>query len=57
MTSVWILVFYMAGYQAGGPAVIDNISTQQECERVAALLSDLRRWSSDSRCIEVRKIK
>jgi hypothetical protein len=57
MTSVWILVFYMAGYQAGGPAVIDNISTQQECERVAALLSDLRRWSNDSRCIEVRKIK
>lgn len=53
---VWALVFYMSAYQAGGPAVIDNIATEQECRRVGELLPQ-RRGVTEFRCIEVRKAK
>jgi hypothetical protein len=57
--TVWVLVFYIAGFNAGGPAVIDNITTQAECERVRVLLPGMQFESTTSRtrCIEVRKTK
>lgn len=57
MISVWILVFWMAADKAGGPAVIDNIASQQECVRMQALIREIREWGFSSRCIEVRKAK
>lgn len=57
---VWTLVIYMNTSalipQSGGPTVIDNISTQQECERVAVLLTD-RSGTRYTRCIQVQKVK
>jgi len=53
--SVWVLVFYMGTIQQGGPSVIDNISTEQECQRIAELLPEIR--FTVFRCIEVRKAK
>jgi len=53
--SVWVLVFYMGGYRAGGASVIDNITTVAECQRVAEVLMERNRTSA--RCIEVRKVK
>lgn len=54
---VWILVFYMSGSSHnGGPAVIDNIATMEECVRVQKIVLDSRRADS-ARCIEIRKVK
>lgn len=57
--SVWVLVFYVAGFRAGGPAVIDNISTVQECQRVLSVLEETYGRGTDirGRCIEVRKAR
>ena len=60
MIKVWVLVFYMgvSGHQAkaGGPMVIDNIATKEECARVHKLLGE---WSygKGGQCIEVWKVK
>ncbi len=53
--SVWVLVFYISGYSAGGPSVIDNIATLQECQRVAGLLP--KNSEDRTRCIEVLKTR
>lgn len=57
---VWTLVFYMVTHQhtnqSGGPAVIDNISTLQECQRIAALVLE-RRGTYYARCIQIEKVK
>jgi len=54
--SVWVLVFYMGQSKQGGPSVIDNISTVQECQRVAEVLNKHRKTNM-VQCIEVRKVK
>lgn len=53
MMTVWILILYMGGSNSGGPAVIDNIASRAECERVKAVINT--RYSSQ--CIEVWKVK
>jgi hypothetical protein len=56
--TVWVLVFYMAGYSGGGPAVIDNIATMQECERIRTAVMEIRASQNNTaRCIQVRKIR
>lgn len=59
MISVWILVFYMKStnveFRSGGPAIIDNIATQEECRRVAKVVMEAD-GAYYARCIEVRKI-
>lgn len=57
MISVWVLVFWMSAGHAGGPAVIDNIASQQECARIQSLVREIREFGATSRCIEVRKVK
>lgn len=54
---VWTLVVYISGsgYQ-GGPTVIDNISTMEECQRVAALVLGSSRVNS-ARCFQIQKVK
>ena len=57
MQYVWVLVFYMAGSSHnGGPAVIDNIATKEECVRIQQLVLGAKRID-DARCIEVRKVR
>jgi hypothetical protein len=56
--TVWVLVFYMVGYYGGGPAVIDNIATMQECERIRTAVMEIRAAQHNTaRCIEVRKTR
>ena len=63
MIKVWVLIAYMWSGYSGGPFVIDNIATQQDCERVAANINYLSKESnglysnSPTRCVEVWKIK
>jgi hypothetical protein len=51
---VWILIFYMGGTTSGGPAVIDNIATREECQRIEKVMGEVRGMTA-SRCIEVWK--
>ena len=53
---VWVLVFYMGSSYNGGPAVIDNIATKEECVRVQQIVLRAKRID-DARCIEVKKVK
>ena len=55
MIAVWILVFYVSGTGNGGPAVIDNIASQEECVRIQKIVNKM--GGASSRCIEVRKVK
>jgi len=58
MIKVWVLVFYMStGYQSGGPAVIDNIASADECQRVAKIMNEWKSPYAIVRCIEVWKVK
>lgn len=68
---VWVLVMTLSGYKAGGPLVIDNISSRENCEAVASQIrqtytygrtinerGDTVSFSADThRCIAVRKVK
>lgn len=59
---VWTLVFYMVTggnvMKSGGPAVVDNIASQEECQRIAALLFEREhRGTVFARCIQVQKVK
>ena len=56
MIKVWILIFYISGYQTGGPAVIDNIATSSECTRLSRVF-DAMPHSRSYGCISVWKIK
>lgn len=58
MTYVWVLVIYMSGYNAGGPAVIDNIATKDECARVQEILMAHNAVGANTgaRCIQVGKV-
>lgn len=61
MIKVWVLIAYMWTGNAGGPLVIDNIASQQECERVAENIRYMTRDTllngTPTRCVEVWKIK
>ncbi len=62
---VWVLVGFLGAYYKGGPIVIDNIASQQNCEAVRELvLSTHRNEPGDAfrgsgptwaRCIQVRQ--
>ena len=57
MQYVWVLVIYMSGNgHNGGPTVIDNIATQEECVRVSQVVAQSNRTDS-LRCIQVKKVK
>lgn len=53
---VWVLVIYMSGGRDGGPTMIDNISTMQECQRVSQVIRESYLVDS-TRCIQVQKVK
>jgi hypothetical protein len=55
--SVWVLFVWMYGGYGGGPTVIDNIATIQECQRVSVLIKDIYGHKAESFCLEVRKVK
>lgn len=64
MIKVWILIAYMQTGYSGGPLVVDNIATQQECVRLAAnvryIAEDTNNYLSrniPTRCVEVWKVK
>ncbi len=65
---VWLLVATLSGYKAGGPLVVDNISSRENCEAIAMQLksqysrdTNIRRSNSffydTHTCIAVRKVK
>ena len=58
MIYVWILVFYASSSSptSGGPAVIDNIATREECVRIRPMFDD-DRTGKPARCIQVGKVK
>jgi hypothetical protein len=56
MTSVWVLVLAVGIRNGGGPTIIDNIVTKEECVRISEVLFENVRGSS-SLCVEVRKVK
>lgn len=57
---VWVLLIYMQShqyeYRGGGPVVIDNITTMEECQRVAKIATE-RDGTRYARCIQVQKVK
>lgn len=55
MITVWILIFYMGTVSGGGPAVIDNIASKEECVRLQEIVMKLDR-TRDVDCIETRKV-
>lgn len=57
MIKVWILWVYMSTpYYGGGPMVVDNIATQEECLRLQKVFRE-NSYVNRSRCLEVVKIK
>lgn len=61
---VWILVMYIGWVKAGGPIVIDNIDSKQNCEAVAQQIKMTYTLDKHDvihagkhRCIAVRKVK
>lgn len=54
--TVWVLLIYMTTNAHGGPAVVDNIKSQAECERVRAEV--LKLYHAEKRgtvCLRVDK--
>lgn len=54
---VWVLLAYFDSGHGGGPAVVDNLATRAECERLGT------RWRHESHgnyyfhtCTQVRKV-
>lgn len=57
MIYVWVLVFYVSiTSNTGGPAVIDNIATREECMRIRPMFDD-DRTGRQAHCIQVGKVK
>jgi len=57
MVKVWVLIFFMSGMQGNNMSVIEDISTQAECERVATEMKQVRLTSDFSfRCFEIEKV-
>ena len=65
MIEVFILIIYLQQGRGGGPTLIDNISTAQECERVGKEITrSPSEWGykgvfagSEYKCIKVQKVK
>jgi hypothetical protein len=54
---VWVLIIFMSRTaHNGGPVVIDNIASMQECVRVQEVVKQSLMVDS-TRCIEVKKGK
>lgn len=61
---VYVLVLWMGGYYNGGPTIIDNISSAQNCQNLRVILQNKFSTYSGygapisirSRCIAVRKV-
>lgn len=58
----WVLIMTFVGIKSGGPVVIDNIATKQNCEALATQIksdwiADKRFGVSTTKCIAVRKVK
>lgn len=54
---VWVLVAFFSSGHAGGPAVVSDLATRAECERLA------KRWEAEMEykferytCTQVRKV-
>jgi uncharacterized protein involved in tolerance to divalent cations len=48
----------MYGGYGGGPTVIDNIATEQECQRISTAIKKQYKYEAPSIiCLEVRKVK
>lgn len=58
---VWVLIYYLGvtSYRSegGGPLVIDNIATKDECVRVMNELNNFESVRRRAMCIEVTKVK
>lgn len=54
MLTVWVLVFYMNTINGGGPGVIDNIVSQDECTRLQHKLMKTPEVR-DAYCFDVNK--
>lgn len=55
---VWLLIVQVApGSSHATTYVIDNITTQAECERVQRVILDSRVYLTTARCIQVQKAK
>ena len=52
--TVWVLVLYMSTYQTGGPAVIDNIASKEQCE---ILVNEIKATGNRAKCYVVEKVK
>lgn len=54
---VWVLVTYISSASGGGPMVVDNIATRENCEALAKVIEaeDVGRWTR-TKCIAVRKV-
>lgn len=57
---VWILVLIMSVNNGGGPLLIDNIASTEDCQRLANVLlkanhDQFNRYYSGTQCIAVRK--
>ena len=60
MIDVWILVFYIgsATVGSGGPAVVDNLATEEACLAVQAKLpKPFFATTVKSECVKVKKVK
>lgn len=54
--TVWVLVFYLGTFQSGGPAVVDNIATQAQCEKLRDQIRAERRGGMFV-CVPVKKLR
>ena len=64
MIKVWVLIAYLYSGNVGGPLVIDNLASQQDCLRLSenieymARTNNYRLYSNvPARCVEVWKVK
>ena len=57
MIKVWVLWVYMgATYYGGGPMIVDNIATKEECIRLQNVMHE-GNYVKRSKCFEVVKVK
>ncbi len=60
MIDVWILVFYIgsATVGGGGPAVVDNLASEEECVKILnELPSPFFSSTKKGVCLKVQKVK
>lgn len=53
---VWILYAYASGYRDGGPIIIDDIASKQDCISAAiAMQNQYKIEPQSTHCISIRK--